>query len=172
MGSSRRHRRYHERTRYRSPRDEQPRHGGAKGSTTSGARGRNDAYDRDPDPRRLYRNRRRGVLAGVCAGIADHFGFSLSGTRIVTVIAAVVLAPWVVLAYIAMAIMLPPTPEEPLYRDEEEEAFWHSVRKSPIATLSQVRHKFREMEARTQRLERYVTSSRYGLDRDFRELER
>ncbi|MEO0421863.1 MAG: envelope stress response membrane protein PspC [Pseudomonadota bacterium] len=166
MGSSRRHRHHHERSRFRAAREER-RHGG-------GGPGRDERrdYGDEPDPRRLYRNRRRGVLAGVCAGIADHFGFSLTGTRIVTVIAAFVLMPWVVLAYIAMSIMLPTTPEEPLYRDEDEEAFWHSVRKSPIATLSQVRHKFREMEARTQRLERYVTSSRYGVDREFRELER
>ncbi|MEO0974974.1 MAG: envelope stress response membrane protein PspC, partial [Pseudomonadota bacterium] len=145
-----------------------PRHRGPAGSSHS----RHEESAREPDPRRLYRNRERGVFAGVCAGIADYFGFSTSGTRIVAVVCMLFLAPWVFLAYIGAAIMLPTRPREPIYRDRDEEVFWQSVRKSPIATLSQVRHKFREMEARTQRLERYVTSSRYGLDRDFRELER
>ena len=111
------------------------------------------------------------MLAGVCAGIADYFGFSLAGTRVATVMLALVLLPWVFIGYIALAMMLP-VKTRPLYRDEEGEQVWGSVRRAPISTLSQVRHQFREMEVRMQRMERYVTSSRFKLDRDFRELER
>jgi phage shock protein C len=159
-------RRSHRQRRYRSYRDEE-RARGADPRPPKPPR----AGQADPDPGRLYRDRERGMIAGVCAGIADYFGFSLTGTRIATVILAIVLLPWVLLAYVILAVVLPTKPR-PFYRDEEEERFWRSVRRSPISTLSQVRHRFREMEARMQRLERYVTSSHFRLDRDFRELEK
>ena len=40
----------------------------------------------------------------------------------------------------------------------------------PHATLSSVRYRFRDLDSRLQRLERYVTSNRFRLDREFREL--
>lgn len=183
MRSSRRHGRGARYERYRGPGSDDP---GPAGGPSGGTRP-DDAREPphrgephrshhrrsvEPDPRRMYRDRRRGVLTGVCAGVADYFGFSLTGTRIATVIAALPLFPWVIGGYVVLALVLPPRPEEPMYRDSDEEAFWRSVRKSPISTLSQVRHKFRELEVKTQRLERYVTSKHFRLDRDFRDLER
>lgn len=176
-GSARRHARGE---RYRHVGDDAPAggdeagarpHGEERGEASIGGR-RHRRGASEPDPRRMYRDRRRGVLAGVCAGIADYFDFSLTGTRVATVLLAVPLFPWIPLGYVTLALVLPPRPQEPLYRDDDEEAFWRSVRASPIATLSRVRHKYRELEARMQRLERYVTSRHYGLDRDFRDLER
>ena len=40
----------------------------------------------EPNPRRLYRDTEHGMLAGVCAGIADYFGFSVRGFRLLTVL--------------------------------------------------------------------------------------
>lgn len=158
--------RHHRHRRYRSPEEGNGRPGRHEAGTEEAAPAA--GY---PDRSRLYRDRERGMLAGVCAGIADYFGFSLCGTRIATVMLSLVLLPWVFIGYIALAMMLP-VKTRPLYRDEGEEQFWRSVRRSPISTLSQVRHQFREMEVRMQRMERYVTSSRFKLDRDFQELER
>jgi phage shock protein C len=36
--------------------------------------------------------------------------------------------------------------------------------------LSGVRYRFRDLDVRLQRLEKYVTSSRYKLDREFEQL--
>jgi phage shock protein C len=44
------------------------------------------------------------------------------------------------------------------------------VRSSPHETLSSVRYRFRDLDARLQRLEKYVTSNRYRLDREFQQL--
>ncbi|HET8728507.1 MAG TPA: PspC domain-containing protein, partial [Alphaproteobacteria bacterium] len=33
-----------------------------------------DPVDGSPDPTRLYRNPDRGMILGVCAGLADYFG--------------------------------------------------------------------------------------------------
>lgn len=121
-------------------------------------------------PSRLYRDRQNAKLAGVCAGIAEYFDLSVCGVRWVTVIATL-FAPFTIVIYIALGILLPPKPEE-LYRDVEEEQFWRNVRSSPADTFSGVRHKFREMEVKMQRLERYVTSARFKLDQEFKDLER
>ncbi len=121
-------------------------------------------------PRRLYRDTGKGKIFGVCAGIADYFGFGVCATRALTVIAALFFMPFVVFAYFALALLLPTKPRD-MYRDEREEKFWRSMRTSPTATFSSVRHKFRQMEARVQKMERYVTSPRFNLDREFADLE-
>ena len=37
---------------------------------------------------RLYRNPRRGMIFGVCAGIAEYFGFDVNVTRIIVALGA------------------------------------------------------------------------------------
>lgn len=125
----------------------------------------------DHHPRRLYRDSQKGVVAGVCAGIADYFGFNLAMTRVITVVCLLFAFPATLLCYFGLALLVPRKPIH-LYRDSSEEKFWRSVRSSPEATFSNVRHKFRELEIRLQRLERYVTSPRFNLEQEFRDLER
>jgi len=124
----------------------------------------------NPGPaRRLYRDKENGMLCGVCAGIADYFGFDLTATRVLTVVLQFMF-PATFLVYIVMCMLLPKKPRE-MYEDREEEQFWSSVRKSPMATVASVRHTMRELDAKLQRMERYVTSPGFGLEREFRELE-
>jgi phage shock protein C len=128
--------------------------------------------DRDDsnEPRRnkLYRNKRDGMIAGVCAGFADYFGWDLGMMRVVVVIATLFFFPTMVLAYIILALVLKKAPaqfEEPPV--EREPGLGRRVRAEPHATLSSVRHLFRDLDARLQRLEKYVTSERFRLDREF-----
>lgn len=124
------------------------------------------------NPKRLYRDKERGAVCGVCAGIADYFGWDVSIVRVVTVI-GMFLTPFMWIAYIILCFALPRKPRKAeVYRDEEDERFWRSVRVSPADTFRRIRHNFREMDARLQRMERYVTSRHYDLDREFRDLER
>ena len=44
------------------------------------------------------------------------------------------------------------------------------MRTSPVATVASVRHKLREVDARMQKMERYVTSPGFNLDKEFRDL--
>ena len=126
--------------------------------------------ERKPDngPRRLYRDKENSVCCGVCAGVADYFGFDRGATRVLTVIMQFLFAP-TFLIYLGLAFLLPAKPRD-LYRDPNEEAFWRQVRTSPKATASSVRHKFREIDARLQRMERYVISPSFGLEREFQKL--
>lgn len=122
-------------------------------------------------PRRLYRDPANGWLAGVCAGLADYLSVSPAVIRLLTIIGLIFFNFFVVIAYIVLAVALPVRPNR-LYRGPEDERFWRSVRTSPRETFEHVRHQFREMDRRLQRMERYVTSERFRLDREFRDLER
>lgn len=125
---------------------------------------------REPNPARFYRDPEAGRLGGVCAGIADYFGFDLALTRALTII-GMLFFPTLILVYLALWWLLPTKPGK-LYRDAEDREFWRGMRVSPAATLSDVRHRFRSNEARLQRMERYVTSRNFRLDKEFRDLER
>src|SRR3546814_10652038 len=52
-----------------------------------------------PRPSRLYRNTERGVIFGVCAGLADYFGISRFIVRIVAVIALFMFPPPTLFCY-------------------------------------------------------------------------
>ena len=75
--------------------------------------------DLAPSRRRLYRDPRRGWLAGVCAGIADYFGVSACAVRCLVVLSGLMFTIPTVLAYVAAAMLLTRRPER-LYENAEE----------------------------------------------------
>ncbi|MDH3646968.1 MAG: envelope stress response membrane protein PspC [Gammaproteobacteria bacterium] len=125
---------------------------------------------KDPSPRRFYRDPERGRIFGVCAGIADYTGMSTCVVRWLMFIAGLIWFPLVEIVYVMMGFMVPIKPKG-LYKDVEDEEFWQSLRKSPSETFGNARYRFRQLDQRMQRMERYVTSRRFRLDREFRDLE-
>jgi phage shock protein C len=120
---------------------------------------------------RLYKNRDERVVAGVCAGLADYLGFDLVATRVLVAVGAFFSPPFFLFVYLILALVLDDKPvvaETPL--DEEKEAVTRRVRSEPHATLSSVRYRFRELDQRLQRIEKYVVSDRFRLDREFEGL--
>ena len=55
---------------------------------------------------KLYRNSEDGICAGVCAGIADYFGFDLTFTRVVTVVSGFFFWPFILVLYLVLALVL------------------------------------------------------------------
>ncbi|MGI9330125.1 MAG: envelope stress response membrane protein PspC [Gammaproteobacteria bacterium] len=129
----------------------------------------NDTPHKEPNPRRLYRDVENSVLAGVCSGIADYFGFSVRALRWIVALSCIFFMPGIVVGYIAAAFLLPRKPAG-LYQSEGEEVFWRSVRRDPHFTCDDISRKFRDLDHRLQGMERYVTSPRFDLDQKFREL--
>ena len=119
--------------------------------------------------RRLYRDRRRSMIFGVCAGLAEYFGFDLTVTRVLVALGAVFWFPLVCIVYVLLGFLLPCKPYSSPDRDEIDPVE-RQVRTSPHDTLSSVRYRFRDLDSRLQRLEKYVTSNRYKLDREFQQL--
>ncbi|WP_428102362.1 envelope stress response membrane protein PspC [Candidatus Rariloculus sp.] len=118
---------------------------------------------------KLYRDGERGMVAGVCAGLAGYFGFDLTVTRVVVVV-GMFFFPTLIIVYFVLALLLKKGPKIVERSDEYSPDLERRVRAEPHATLSSVRHRFRDMDARLQRLEKYVTSGRFRLDREFENL--
>lgn len=118
--------------------------------------------------RRFYRNGDKAMLGGVCAGIADYFGFNLFVTRLLAVIAFFTM-PLTLLGYLALVLLVPSVSAAQRPRPVDPE-FHRAVRSSPSQTMSDVRSRFKSLDRRLARLEKYVTSSRYQLDREFDRL--
>ncbi len=123
------------------------------------------------NPRRLYRDTQRGTVAGVVAGLAKHFGFALGPSRFIVFVAILMTLPLGLFVYFGAAVLLKPLPKT-TYDSPEEEVFWREIRRSPKATFSNVRFRLRQIDQSLQRMERYVTSPKFSLDKDFQDLER
>ena len=122
-----------------------------------------------PD-RRFYRSSDCSVLGGVCGGLAEYFGFNLKVTRILAVIGFLMNPPLAAVVYLAIVFLVPARSTRAL-KPKVDPEFRKALRSSPSQTMSNVRRRFGSLDRRLARLEKYVTSSRYQLDREFRELE-
>jgi phage shock protein C len=120
--------------------------------------------------RRLYRDPRRGRVFGVCAGVSEYFGFDLTATRVLVVIGALFSFPIVVVSYVILGVVLPRKSYEGVGSQGAYDPIQHKVRSDPHDMVSSVRYRFRDLDSRLQRLEKYVTSNRFTLDREFRQL--
>jgi phage shock protein C len=118
---------------------------------------------------RLYRDPEHGLLAGVCAGIADYLGIERIVIRLAFVVALVCFIVPAAVAYIVLAIALPKRPPA-LAMSGEERAFWRGVTTAPDDTLAGLRGRFGNIEARLREMERQVTSGELDLRRKFRDL--
>ena len=119
--------------------------------------------------RPFRRSADRAVVAGVCAGLADYFGFNLKVTRLLAVIALIMAFPFTVIMYIG-AVLLIPSAHDPERRPGHDPGFEQALRSAPRQTLTDVKRRFQSLDRRLARLERYVTSSRFNLDQEFRKL--
>jgi phage shock protein C len=123
-----------------------------------------DLYERK-NPHRLYRDKDNAMLAGVCAGLASYFGLNLKGLRLIAAVSTLFFFPFMVPAYIILAIILPVKPQD-LYKDESQEKFWRGVSMAPSDVFSNLSHRFRELDLRLQKMEAYVTSREFDMDRE------
>ena len=119
--------------------------------------------------RRFYRSSERRMVGGVCAGLADYFGFNLKATRILAILSFLVAAPATLLAYIGTVLLVPAAPKAPS-APRHDPGFRKALRSDPGRTMGEVGRRMQKLDARLARLERYVTSPRFDLDQEFRKL--
>ncbi len=122
-----------------------------------------DLYERR-NPHRLYRDRDHALIAGVCSGLADYFGWNRRGVRVATAIGGVLFMPFVIPAYLILALLMPAKPRD-LYANKAQADFWRGVSNAPADVFSAVNHRFRELDLRLQRMEAHVTSREFEFDR-------
>ena len=119
------------------------------------------------NPHRLFRDKEHAVLAGVCAGIAEYFGLNRKGVRLAAVL--LMLIPpffvFMVVSYIILAIVIPVKPGD-LYESTEQAEFWRGVSNAPSDVFGALRHRFRELNHRLEKMEAFVTSREFEIDRE------
>lgn len=119
---------------------------------------------------KFYLNKRNKRLAGVCAGIADYFGWDPLWIRVGFVVATISGAGFLPLVYLALAIFADPKPLSLYNESDDERRFWTGVRVAPRRTIRDVNAAFRDADRRLRDLEAYVTSSNSRLAREIEDL--
>lgn len=131
-------------------------------------------YTASPNPTQFRRSRTNNIIAGVCGGIAERFGWDPVLVRLAAVLLFFFMAgPLVVVAYVVIWMITPlrTAAEYRSPRDPDEEAFWRGVSDRPSATFANLKYTFMDLEDRLQTLERSVTSDEWRLRREFRDLD-
>jgi len=144
--------------------------------------------------RELYRNTSHGKIAGVCAGIADYFGWETWLVRILVVSGVLFGIPFLILGYIAAWLILDKAPKmsNKFHHTESSEAdasrdkvecvsdyenesikvktrVWQSG-EPPKQAFHDIRRKFSSLEKQLQCIEQYVTSSEFNVAREINKL--
>lgn len=126
-----------------------------------------------PNPKRFFRTRDDRLLAGVCGGIAERFGWEPILVRVLTIFATIFfLGPVSVIAYIVIWMITPSAPAGRIRMSDEEDAFWRGVSDRPRATFGQLKYTFMDLEDRLKTIERQVTSDEWRLRQEFKDLEK
>lgn len=112
-----------------------------------------------------YRDPKRGRIAGVCAGLANRLGWEPWAVRLVVVLLAVMwMGAPMVLLYLAAWFFLEPMPT----------GMAATTGRGPLVTPpsgDRLATRFDELELRLQRLEKWMTSSEYRLNRDLKRMQ-
>jgi len=149
---------------------------------------------------KLYRNTRDAKIMGVCAGLADYLDVRVGVVRFLTLVGCILSGGWGFVLYFVVGFILDPKPEY-LYREDDarraqreamqpprsyrpsrrerrharREArrhYWQSDRPAtPDYDTRDIKRRFEEIERRAQKLEAYMTSKKFRLDRELRGLE-
>ena len=119
---------------------------------------------------RFYLDKRNKRFMGVCAGIADYFGWDATWVRIGAVAATAMGVGFLPLVYLAAGFIADSKPVMLYNESDEERRFWKNVRVAPQRTVRDVHASFRESDRRLRDMEAYVTSSNSRLSNEIEQL--
>ena len=124
-----------------------------------------------------------GWIAGVCAGIADYFGWKVQIVRLVTFLLLVFTAFWLVfIVYCILWHIMDPAsmqdPNRPNYRTPPPDPMAPrgpspagAATTRPSANMSELKARFAKLEERLRNMEECVTSKDFDLRRELKRLE-
>jgi phage shock protein C len=117
----------------------------------------------------LYRDKHNGKIMGVCSGIADYTGISVFWIRLAAIASIFMTGGPSIIAYFIAGFLLNKKPPY-LYRDENEQKYWQSVRQSPKRTAREIRASFRDIDRRLASVESHYVSSNPRLTAEIERL--
>jgi len=110
----------------------------------------------------FYRSR-RGIIFGVCRGLAEHFNFSVFWTRVLVLVLFLFTGFWPVsVLYLVAGLLLKPEPVIPLENKSDEE-FYQSYTRSRSSAIQRIKRQFDNIDRRIQRMEDTVTSKEFDF---------
>ena len=110
----------------------------------------------------FYRSR-RGIIFGVCRGLAEHLNFSVFWTRVLVLVLFLFTGFWPVgVLYLVAGLLLKPEPVIPLENKSDEE-FYQSYTRSRSSAIQRIKRKFDNIDRRIQRMEDTVTSKEFDF---------
>jgi phage shock protein C len=118
--------------------------------------------------RGLYRSR-RGIVLGVCKGIAEYLDVSVFWTRAIVVVATIFTGLWPIpVLYVVAAFLMKPEPVLPLETESDRE-FYNSYTSSRTMALHRLKRTFDSLDRRLRRMESIVTAREYDWERRLNE---
>lgn len=140
----------------------------------------------------LYRNPSQGKIAGVCAGLADYFGWETWLVRILVVSGVLLGMGWFIVIYIAAWFILDKKNDKTnktasKVKQQVMEAAQQAVDdittesikvksriwqagEPPKQAFHDIRRKFQSLERELRKIERYVTSPEFTVSREINKL--
>ena len=143
----------------------------------------------------LYRNPGKGKIAGVCAGLADYFGWETWLVRILVVSGVLFGMPFLILIYVAGWFILDKAPQMPHKKTDgtfaqnnkaeqyntfnEQDLSQESIKvksriwqsgEPPKQAFHDIKRKFSLLERKLQVMEQYVTSPEFTVSREINKL--
>ena len=111
----------------------------------------------------LYRSR-KGVILGVCRGIAEYFDFSAFWVRAIAVILLFFTGFWpIMIVYFGAALIMKPEPVLPIHTEDEQE-FYDSYLHSRKGAADRLKRRYDNLERRIQRMEHAVTTREFDWE--------
>ncbi|WP_159084504.1 envelope stress response membrane protein PspC [Dongshaea marina] len=118
----------------------------------------------------LYRDPARGVLGGVCAGIARYFGVEIWVIRVIAVVLLLFSMPISVLLYLVAWLFLDKRSDQSFENPGGYGSSPSGHGGTPKERLQRIEDQLDALEPRVQRLEQELTSEAFNLHRKFRDL--
>lgn len=111
----------------------------------------------------IYRSR-KGVIFGVCRGLAEHFDFSVFWARAIAVVFLFVSGFWPAIGlYLIAALLMKPAPVVTIENEAEQE-FYNSYANSRHLAARRLKRRFENLERRIRRMEHIVTTREFDWE--------
>jgi phage shock protein C len=120
----------------------------------------------------LRRVPERGWVAGVCAGIAEYFGWNVKLLRVALVAAVVLGAGAMIVVYLILWYVMDPV--DPLFAGTSAHDGGGSGPDTPGArrpSMAEVQSRFEKLDQRLRGIEECVTDQEFELRRELKKLE-
>lgn len=118
---------------------------------------------------RLRRDPENGWVLGVCAGLAEYFGLPIALVRILTMAGLVFFSIPTLVLYFALALFMPRR-RTSLPTDPGTRRFHQRLNRGTHEALDDIEADMATIGTRLEQVERYLTSRRYRLNEEFRNL--